>query len=597
MEGNGRDEPVGEEAPAEPSGPRTPRWACWLLGVLVVQFVVMAGYQAWHDSLTVDEPVYIGAGYTGLTEQDLRINFEHPPLPKLVAAVPAVVFGDVSVSKETFWDEGDTVPFVYTVIDANRDDLQGLVFLFRVVPVLEGAAIGVLLYLIGRSLFGWRAGLVSAALWLTSPLAVGFGHLNGLDIPGALALLLLLQLTLRYLDHTSPARLAWLAAAAGVALLTRSGVGMLGVLAVLIITSWHHLSRREWREAARLAVIPLAGWLVVWATYLLFDPATLGDPTQSMRDAFDSGVGSWWGRIVLVPPWPQGFEAGIYAIADFHQETSPGYLFGRRVDDVGLGFWSGSFILKMTPVATLAIVAGLIGWTRVGKDRAMQALLILGVPFVLWAAMMSQASRPFGVRFLIPGIVLLLVAAGPVERWFQWRAGLVALVVAAVLQLGFLWQSHPHSLSWTAPFLGPGWQVAADANVDWGQDFYRLEDWAADKDAPYISYFGFGPTFELNEIPDAVSAFPNPGGVLAASPTVAPVPRGTEWIAISASILNSGPALTIALRDYCPVDIVGETILIYRFPDGAPAIFGRRGDPRPPADPCYDAEYSTLVER
>lgn len=596
MQRNLPEDRLCDEAPSGQSRAPAPRWAHRLLVALVVQFLLLAGIQAWQDSLTVDEPFYISAGYTGLTEQDLRINFEHPPLPKLLAAVPAVLFGDVIVPKETFWDHGDTIPFAHTVIDANRDDLQELAFLFRVVPLLEGAAIGVLLYLIGRRLFGWRAGLVSASLWLTSPLAVGFSHLNGLDIPGALVLLLLTQLTLRYLERTSWARLGWLAMAAGVALLTRSGIGMIGMLAVLVVAGWFHGSRREWAASVRLALVPLSAWVVVWVTYWLLDPATSGDPTQPMLQALDFGVDSWWERVVLLPPWPRGFEAGIHFLASFHQEYSLGYLFGDRVE-AGARFWAGSFVLKMTPIATLAIVAGLISWTRVERDRATRALLILGVPLTGWAVMMSQASRPFGVRFLIPGIVLLLVAAGPVERWFNGRGGLAVLGIAAVLQLGFLWQSHPHSLSWTAPFLGPGWQVATDANVDWGQDFYRLEDWAVDKDAPYISYFGTGPTFELSEIPNAVSAHPNPGGVFAPSPSVSSIPIGTEWVAMSASNLNSALGLRARLRDYCPVGIVGQTILIYRFEDDPLTIFNPRGDPRQPADPCYDAEFSTLTER
>ena len=590
----GRSSP---DASRDRSGRVAPRWARLLFAGLVIQFVLLAGIQAWHDSLTVDEPVYIAAGYTGLTERDLRINFEHPPLPKLLAAVPAVVFGDVVVPTETSaWRQGDSFPFAWQMIDANRDDLRRFVFLFRIVPVLEGAAIGLLLYLIGRSLFGWLAGLVSATLWLTSPLAAGFSHLNGLDIPGALALLLLLLLALRYLDHPSWARLGWLSLAAGIAVLTRSGIGMIGVLAVLIVVGWHHASRGEWAASVRSALIPLSAWLLVWVTYWLLDPSTSGDPTGPMLEALGPGIDSMWGQVVLIPPWPRGFEAGAHFLASFHQELSPGYLFGEQVF-ASPGFWAGSFILKMSPVATLAIVAGLIGWTRVDRDRVVTAAMILGIPFIGWAVMMSQASRPFGVRFLIPGIVLLLAAAGPVERWLQWRSGLAILGIGLVLQLGFLWQSHPHSLSWTPPLLGPAWQVATDANVDWGQDFYRLEEWAADKDTLYVSYFGFGPTFELSEIPSAVSAHPNPGGVFAPSPTVVPIPSGTEWVVISASNLNSPAGLRSVLRDYCPVDIIGETILAYRFPGDPPSIFDVRGDPRQPADPCYEAEYSTLAER
>ena len=45
--------------------------------------------QAWTDAPTYDEPIYLSAGVTSLLGHDLRLNPEHPPLAKALAALPS----------------------------------------------------------------------------------------------------------------------------------------------------------------------------------------------------------------------------------------------------------------------------------------------------------------------------------------------------------------------------------------------------------------------------------------------------------------------------------------------------------------------------
>src|SRR5258705_6634787 len=66
---------------------------CGRLGWVVLAgasavFVIAAGHAAWLDGPTYDEPTYVASGLTALSRHDLRINPQHPPLAKVVAAVP-----------------------------------------------------------------------------------------------------------------------------------------------------------------------------------------------------------------------------------------------------------------------------------------------------------------------------------------------------------------------------------------------------------------------------------------------------------------------------------------------------------------------------
>ena len=61
--------------------------------VLLIFMAVLAGGAAWRESVTIDEVAHIGAGVSYLQKLELRLNEEHPPLPKVLAALPLVLSG------------------------------------------------------------------------------------------------------------------------------------------------------------------------------------------------------------------------------------------------------------------------------------------------------------------------------------------------------------------------------------------------------------------------------------------------------------------------------------------------------------------------
>ena len=61
--------------------------------LLLIFMAILAGGAALRESITIDETAHIGAGVSYLQRFDLRLNDEHPPLPKMVAALPLVVRG------------------------------------------------------------------------------------------------------------------------------------------------------------------------------------------------------------------------------------------------------------------------------------------------------------------------------------------------------------------------------------------------------------------------------------------------------------------------------------------------------------------------
>ena len=73
-----------------------------LVAVIIIISTVLAISSAWNDSIIVDEVPHIGAGYSYLVKQDMRLNPEHPPLAKDLAAIPLLF---VNLKQDVFNSE------------------------------------------------------------------------------------------------------------------------------------------------------------------------------------------------------------------------------------------------------------------------------------------------------------------------------------------------------------------------------------------------------------------------------------------------------------------------------------------------------------
>src|SRR5947209_9604665 len=60
---------------------------------LLLLMAILAGGASRRESVTVDEVAHVGAGVSYLQKLDYRMNEEHPPLAKVLAAIPLVLRG------------------------------------------------------------------------------------------------------------------------------------------------------------------------------------------------------------------------------------------------------------------------------------------------------------------------------------------------------------------------------------------------------------------------------------------------------------------------------------------------------------------------
>ena len=558
-----------------------PAWAATaVLVALTVQFVAISAWQAWRDSPTADEPIHMASGLAALREREVRLNPEAPTLPKAISAIPLLVAG-VDLPLDGTWSDIDAIDpddvnvfaggelaSEFVRLHFERGDLQRVMFLGRIVPIIEGALIGFLLFALGSALFGRAAGLLAAALWLTTPLAVGFSHLNSLDLAFTLAVLAACLAVERHVRRPTRGSLAWIAAACGLVLLVRHT----GVLVVAAACAGLVLARpdgRRWAGARDAAVVAVAAWALVWIGTIAVAPRT---GTLWWGQADDGRMTRAALSVLDVVPWPRSYEAGFRFQILVSPAKSDAYLLGEAWRGARWWFWPVTLAVKLPAAALAVMVLGPVAWHRHDGATVRRASAAVLPALAVLVAFLLPFPKEVGVRYALPVIALLLVVGSPLGPWMAARRPRwVIAALLAVVQLVSFWTAAPHSLAWTAPPFRPGYAVAAESSLDWGQDNDALAEWMRGRRVLVASFGG---------VTEMVWSAPGYRPLLDIAPREV---RG--WVATSATLLTTYERDRLSwLRAYCNVGTIGGTILLYWFEDPPTSEPG----PSRPAGRCRD---------
>jgi hypothetical protein len=260
------------------------------------------------DSPTFDEGYHLAGGITALTRHQLRLTPEHGVRPKVLGALPALA-ASPAIPNGRGWRQGDANAF-YTEFLNGLDfsgNLQTVVFLARLVSLAEAIALDWALYALAAGLFGRWAGVVAGAAWLTTPLALAFGHIDGSDLPFALAVVLACIALRHWLQDPTVQRLVLVGLAGSALLLTRfTGLAVVPVLALVVSISGMGVS---WKRRLGNALCLLAvAWAGVWVVIRAISPFPRFHSVSATTGAFRETSLTRWARAI---PWPKEYSAGI----------------------------------------------------------------------------------------------------------------------------------------------------------------------------------------------------------------------------------------------------------------------------------------------
>src|SRR5919201_4816945 len=153
--------------------------------LVLMALLAIGSYQG--ESLTFDEVTHIPAGLAYWQQHDTRLNIEHPPLLKMLAAFP-LLFADVhaNYSDPSFCESGWTDcqwTFGNKLFrDWNPGAQQRIVSLARLPMLLLTLMLGWTIYRMARTLAGPRGAILSLTVFTTSPFYLGYGPLVITDI-------------------------------------------------------------------------------------------------------------------------------------------------------------------------------------------------------------------------------------------------------------------------------------------------------------------------------------------------------------------------------------------------------------------------------
>ncbi|MBI2055348.1 MAG: glycosyltransferase family 39 protein, partial [Candidatus Sungbacteria bacterium] len=245
-----------------------------LLGIMLA--LMLGSY--WNDSATFDEKAHIPAGYANLFLGDYRLNPEHPPVVKALAALPLVFIRpnfptDVASWRDAVngqWDQGQL--FLYGAGN-NADHILRLA---RLPIILLAVFFGWLLWRWTEKKFDRRAANLTLFFYAFSPTFLAHSRLVTTDLGASFAFFIGIAAFLKFLDRPSWKNVFLAGLALGLAELIKfSLILLIPIYALLIIIAAVTRTEFKLKEftgvflklTGKAVVVGAVGLVLIWAVY------------------------------------------------------------------------------------------------------------------------------------------------------------------------------------------------------------------------------------------------------------------------------------------------------------------------------------------
>lgn len=266
----------------------------WIQWILLTTIVIVPFFLAFNVSLKesaiMDELAHIPAGYGYVEYLDFRLNPEHPPMVKALAAFP-LLFLDVNFPTESSAWKNDVngqwtmgAQFLYE----SGNDADEIIKLSRIGPMIFMALLVVFIYFWSKELIGRWWAFLPAFLFAFSPNVLAHGHYVTTDVGAALGIFIAVYCLVKFLLEPSRRNLLFAGLAFGFAQLLKFSAFLLIPFFLFLIfvfyfwkmeidweetpsfTRLKRFSIRLFRYIRSIATIFVIGYLLVFLVYALF---------------------------------------------------------------------------------------------------------------------------------------------------------------------------------------------------------------------------------------------------------------------------------------------------------------------------------------
>jgi len=462
-----------------------------------------------RKSITVDDIVHIPAGFYHL-HRYFRINFEQPPLVKMLAAFPLLFTNTEMPSMDQSMGSLDPHRgFTQNALAqefwrANNARYEELTFWSRVPMIAVALLLGALIFIFTLQLFGARAGLLAVALYTLEPTVLANGRVVQTDLISSVAYLLLSIATYVYLKTPKFRSAVYLGLTVGLALVSKFSMLALAPLAILaqvvLFTFAPKFGQRRSAIALHVLLSCASAIFVINAAYLFHRETP--EPFSTFLGLRDDVTAS----MEVAPK----LEAAAYSAAQriFSSEYVNGILFqmahNRHGNTASLlrmysqyGWWyyfPVAFALKTTiPFLLLSIASTAWALWRFYQKRERQLLVML-LPLFAFTALSMMGSINIGIRHFLPAYPFLFILSGALldyvlgRRQKPWLMMTVMIVVFGWMGIETI-RAYPDYIPYMNELASrsPHWYYLSDSNVEWGDDVKSLALYLREKGEHSVS--------------------------------------------------------------------------------------------------------------
>ncbi|KKT88127.1 MAG: 4-amino-4-deoxy-L-arabinose transferase [Parcubacteria group bacterium GW2011_GWC1_45_14] len=575
---------------------------------------------AKNDGATYDEVAHIPASYSYLSEHDMRLNPEHPPLLKDLAGLP-LQFLDLNFDTthsswttdnvaDNQWNAGRK--FLY----GSGNDPDRVIFWSRVPFILLALALGLFIFRWTKEIASIPAALLALALYAFNPNVLGHNHLVTTDLGIAAFITFSFYYFLKFIKQPSWKNVFLAGLFLGLLQLAKFSSVIAFPVFFLLVVGYPLIKKTkpERKKIGEFFEYVFKGFLVfavsiaaVWALYAF---NTSGMPVEVMNDginhyfkANDSNIKTIYTRKALFAinehEILQPLGEYLFGVARVFQRVAGGnvtYFMGEVSNDAKASYFPLVFLMKEPlPILvllffTLAVVAkeSFFSLTHSFKRSARENITLLReflhsritetalLSFIIIYSFVSiTGNLNIGFRHLFPifpfAYILLSKKIFSYRRKDHHKKNFINVMIVTMV----FWliieavASYPYYISYFNQVAGgpsSGYQYVTDSNADWGQDIKRLKTYLEENpriDKIRVNYFGGGD----------VNHYLGEDKVISWWDARRPVENG--WYAISVLFIQeslhderkSVEENYSWLKKYSPVAQVGTSILIYHVTD------------------------------
>lgn len=458
-----------------------------LLAILVLQLAL----SIHQESITWDEDDHLYSGYMSWKTGDFGLNPEHPPMVKMLAALPilGMQLKVPELQRRNFKHEA----FLGGKDFLFKNDANTMLFRARMMASLLTVLLAVLVFLAAQEMFSTGAAFLALTLLVFDPNLLAHGALVTTDAGLSCFLFASVYAFYRYVKVPSAWRLVLVGLATGMAFAAKhTGVLVAPILIVLAVCElWRSRNASKYGDGsaissgrqslhmlAALIVVAAISLTVLWGFYgfrysarpagLELNP-TSAEYLQQLSRPNEAKLLQTIAKYRLLP------ESYIYGLADVRMiaDFYSSYVLGKTYPH-GVWFYFPLAMAIKSTLAFLALLAITVWAIAMRRLTRWREILFLTVPPVLYLIVAMSSRMNIGMRHILPMYPFLTVLmAGAawtlVQRNRRWIYAVGVLVVFQIV-------TSLHAFPVYIPYANELWggssqtyRLLSDSNADWGE--------------------------------------------------------------------------------------------------------------------------------